>query len=117
MYYYNENFYHDLDQLIDDLDFEKVEDLDDDFSIIYKECDEEPIIQLSAEILGELISDWQEERFSEDDSEGEHESIVKVLSENINFDKINSEMPTLLYPSRRKVQLTKKDIVAFYSQQ
>lgn len=116
MYYYNENFYHDLEQLIDDLDFEKVEELADDFSITYKECDEEPIVQLSADNLGELIRDWQEERFSEDDSEGEHEAIVKILSENIDFDKINSEMPTLWYPSKRKVQLTKADIVAFYSE-
>ena len=27
MYYYKENFYHDLEQLIDDLDFENVEEL------------------------------------------------------------------------------------------
>jgi len=115
MYYYNEKFYHDLEQLIDDLDFEKVEDLDNDFNIIYKECDEEPICTLSPYLLGELIRDSHEDRYSEDDSDGEHESIVKALSENIDFDKINSELPTLWYPSKRKVQLTKADIVAFYN--
>ena len=116
MYYYNENFYHDLEQLIDDLDFEKVEDLSDDFSITYRECDEEKLCTLSADLLAELIRDYHEERFSEEDSDGEYYKILKNLSKNIDFDKINSEMPTLWYPSKRKVQFTKADIVAFCSE-
>lgn len=116
MYYYNENFYHDLEQLIDDLDFEKVEELADDFSITYIECDEEKLCTLSADLLAELIRDSHDERFSEDDSDGEFDKIVKILSENIDFEKINSEIPKLWYPSKRKFQLTKADIVTFYSE-
>jgi len=115
MYYYNEKFYHDLEQLIDDLDFEKVEDLSEDFSITYKECDLEPIIELSAEKLTQLIYDSEEERFSEDNTVEEFDDIQKLLSD-IDFEKINSKIPKLWYPSKRKIQLTKADIVAFYSE-
>lgn len=110
MYYYNEKFYYEVEEIVDDLDLDEMNEGD---TIKVFDCNEEPIHTFSADIIAELIRDSQEERYSEDDSEAEHEAIVKILSENIDFDKINSEIPTLWYPQKTFKLYSKAELLSF----
>ena len=108
-FFYDDKFYSDLGELMDDLDYYEEEDvlkLPDDYSLDCKESKLEPIVTLSVNWIGERID---EERFTEDADE--IEKIEKVLSANIDFEKINSLMPKLYYESKEKFKITKADML------
>jgi hypothetical protein len=107
-FFYNDKFYSDMEELMDDLDYyeEDVLKLPDDYSLDCKGFKLEPIVTLSADWIGERID---EERFTEDGDE--IEKILKVLSANIDFDKINSLMPKIYYESGEKFKITKADML------
>ena len=108
-FFYSDKFYSDLGELMDDLDLYEDEDvskLPDDYSLDCKYSELEPIVTLSADWIGERID---EERFTEDGDE--IEKIEKILSANIDFEKVNSLMPKLYYESIEKFKITKADMV------
>ena len=115
MYYFNDNFYSELYDLIDDeLDFEKSpNELDDDFVLIYQECELQPIFTLDKDKLSDLLLDVYEDRFSEDGDES-HE-VIKAINESIDFDKLNSMIPELWYPKHEKLKLSKSEIISIYN--
>ena len=95
--YYNENFYHELSDLVADIDFEEMKPGD---TITVEACDLDPIGKLDAESLTEWIMDQWEDRQSEDGYE--YEKLEKVLRENIDFEKLNAAMPKLYYPNGKE---------------
>ena len=87
-FFYNDTFYSDLGELMDDFDFYEEEDvlkLPDNYSLDCKSSSLEPIVNLSADWISERID---EERFTEDGNE--IEKIEKILSANIDFDKLSA---------------------------
>jgi len=110
MYYYNEKFYNEVEEIIEDLD---LDEMDEGETIKIYDCIEEPIYTISAEKIAEMYVEIDEERHSEDNFEAEHNAIVKVLSENIDFDKINAEMPTLWYSKKTFKLYSKMHLIAF----
>jgi len=105
-------FYTDLEDFIDrvfDGEKEQIEDLEDDVVFNCKGSILEPILSLSAEWIAERIDD---DRFSENNDENEFEKIMKVLSGNIDFDKINALFPKLYYENYRdRFTITKQDLL------
>lgn len=88
----------------------EIQNLSDDFQIKLTGADIEPVFVFSENYIIEGIDD---ERFPED-SEKTVEKIRKVLSDNIDFKKINELMPTLYYGnSTRKFYLTKKELLNY----
>lgn len=108
--FYQDEYYSELSDLMDalDLDEDNVHDLPDDYVLNCKECDLEPIIELSANWICEHIS---EERFSEEGIEAD--KLYKILAENIDYEKVNALIPKLYYESRKKFTITKNDLIEY----
>jgi hypothetical protein len=110
-FFYNDNFYSDMESFIHENfdDESEITELDDDKLFLCKGSKLEPILKLSAEWIAERIDD---ERFSENNNENEVEKIMKVLSGNIDFDKINALLPKLYYENYKdKFTITKQDLL------
>lgn len=110
-FFYNDNFYSDMESFIHENfdDESEIAELDDDKLFLCKGSKLEPILKLSAEWIAERIDD---ERFSENNNENEVEKIMKVLSGNIDFDKINALLPELYYENYKdKFTITKQDLL------
>jgi len=110
-FFYNDNFYSDMESFIHENfdDESEIAELDDDKLFLCKGSKLEPILKLSAEWIAERIDD---ERFSENNNDNEVEKIMKVLSGNIDFDKINALLPELYYENYKdKFTITKQDLL------
>lgn len=108
-FFYGEKFYSDLDELTDDIELYNEEDilaLPDDYSLDCKYSRLEPIVTLSVDWIIEKIS---EDRLTEDGDE--LEEIGRVLSANIDFDKVNHLIPKLYYESKENFKITKVDLL------
>ena len=109
-FFYNDNFYSELSECCDynDWDKEEIESYPDDFKLEV-ECSElSPIVEINAEWITEKID---EERFSEYRCDDEVSKIMKILNENIDFEKINRLIPKLYYGNRKKHYFTKADLL------
>jgi len=104
--YYNENFYHELSDLVADIDLDMLKAGD---TITVEDCDLEPIGVLSVDLLTELLMDKWEDRQSEDGLE--YDKIEKVIKENIDFDKINELLPKLYYPNGKEITFTYEQLM------
>lgn len=58
MYYYNENFYYQIEDIIEDLDLETMRETE---IIKVENCTEEPIITLSARLIADSLESNLEE--------------------------------------------------------
>jgi hypothetical protein len=106
MFNYNDNYYEELSDLVSDIDTDVMKEGD---TIEVEDCDLEPIGQLNAESLTEWIMDQWEDRQSEDGLE--YEKVEKVLTENIDLDKINALLPKLWYPNGKQIVFTYEQIM------
>lgn len=109
-FFYNDNFYYELSDCINynDWDKEEIESYPDDFKLEVICSELQYIVQIDAEWITERICDH---RFSEQNSDKEVTSIMNILNDNIDFEKINSLIPKLYYPSRKKHYFTKTDLL------
>lgn len=106
---YDDEFYHDLGDLLIALEIdEDSPELTDDWEIECIECELEPVFKLSVDFIFDHIN---EERFTEDGAEAD--KIEKVLRDNIDFDKINSLIPQLYYPTKKKFTIKKTDVLEY----
>ena len=110
MYYYNETFYNEISEIIEEWDFEQV---GESFTLKVENCDLEPIITLNAVLIADSLKSDLEERHSENCAEIEYNRIVAVLKQNIDFDKINSELPKLWYPNNTFETYSKAQLLSF----
>ena len=109
-FFYNDNFYSELSECCDynDWDKEEIESFPDDFKLEVECSILEPIVTIDAEWITERID---EERFSEERCNDEVSKIMKILNENIDFEKINSLIPNLYYGNKKKHYFTKDDLL------
>lgn len=110
-FFYNDNFFSDIDTLMCYLD------LDDEQSIIALENDwyiqvglttPRPIIQYNSYMLTGLV---QDDDLSEDQEE--LETLRKILEKEINFDKINKLVPELCYLNGKTEMITKEYLLEY----
>ncbi len=112
-FYYNDKFYHELCSLMEDENIkqEDLQALPDDWSVKVEECELQQMFELTAHKLSETLANEHEDRYDEDGSQSE--DIVKALEECVNFDKLNSMIPSLWYPNGNFFYITKNDLVKY----
>jgi hypothetical protein len=115
-FFYNDKFYRDIEELSEDLD-----DIQEENDI--KELPEDYKIEVYKSSLEQIVYfdiDWffdniEIERYSEQRGDEEATQIQKALNSWINFDRLNSEIPQLYYPTREKVFITKEDLLKYWN--
>lgn len=90
MYLYNDEFYDEIEDIIDALE-EPIEEYKNGITI--EECREEPICKINAQWIVERID---EERFPENNDDT-YEKVEDVLNKYIDFAKVNEMLPKLWY--------------------
>lgn len=114
-FFYDEVFCSDLEDLANtfDIDENNVNELKDDWCVRVELSSLEPIFDINAENLCELLADANEDRLSLDDFE-EESKILKALRECIDFDKLQEALPKYYYPNNKFETITKADLVEFF---
>lgn len=112
-FFYEDNFCNDIEDLmfIKDINDENISDLADDWVCKVELTTLEPMFQLSANKLSDMLCNDNEERFSEDGAQSE--DIVKALNQCVDFEKLNSMIPSLWYPNGKDATITKKDLIEY----
>jgi hypothetical protein len=114
-FFYDDTFCSDLEDLarVLDIDEDNVNDLKDDWQARVELSDLEPIFNVDAENLCQLLADANEDRLSEDFDE--EAKVLKALKETIDFDKLKDALPKLYYPNNKFETITKADLVEWFS--
>lgn len=110
MYYYNEIFYNEISEIIEDWDFDAIPETE---TLKVENCTQEPIITLTAEMIADCLENHLEERHSEDNAERELKKIIEVLKQNIHFETVNSKLPKLWYPNNTFTTFSMKQLSSF----
>jgi 5'-deoxynucleotidase YfbR-like HD superfamily hydrolase len=105
-FFVEENFYSDyLERFKED----EIKSLPDDWTERIELSDLEPIFQVDADNLCQLLADANEDRLTEND--GEEEEIKKALKESIDFEKLKELLPKYYYPNGTFKTITKQDLL------
>jgi hypothetical protein len=112
-FFYEDTFCSDLADLAElfDIDEDNVNDLKDDWQQRVELSELEPIFKIDADNLCQLLADANEDRLS--DEFNEEAKVLKALKESIDFDRLNTLLPKLYYPSNKFEIVTKADFVDF----
>lgn len=94
-FFIDDEFYSDLGSYIDNVGEEEVKALEDDWSIVATESSLEPIFQLTADWIIDMVP---EERFSEDGDE--YEGVQEALSK-IDYAAVNAAIPKFYYGTKK----------------
>lgn len=111
-FHIDEDYYCDMDQFVCTFDEQEIRDLDDDWAVEAYECESQPIHIFTPE---SIINTINEERYSESGAEEEYEKIIKALKEAVDFEKLNSLVPSLNYGTCKKFLITKHDLLEYIS--
>lgn len=110
-FFYNDEYYRNVYHLAKSLNINKsnVNDLDVYWSIEVELADLEPIFNVDADSLCQLLADANEDRLSEDYVE--ELRVLIALQESIDFEKLRELLPKLYYPNGKYGYITKDDLV------
>jgi len=109
-FFYDDKFYGYFEDFIESIEEEndcEINELPEDFSVELGESELKPILILSIDDIN-----IDSENYSEDNEDWEQENILKVLKENIDFEKINSLMPKNYHRTKNKQVLTKEMLLS-----
>lgn len=112
----DDNFLLDIGDLAKryDIDEDNVNELKDDWQVKVELSDLEPIFEVTAESLCQMLADCNEDRLSEDFDE--EQKVMRALKESIDFDKLKELLPKLYYPNGKFETITKYDLVEWFSE-
>ena len=110
----DDNFLLDIGDLAEryDIDEDNVNELKDDWQVKVELSDLEPIFEVTAESLCQMLADCNEDRLSEDFDE--EQKVMRALKESIDFDKLKELLPKLYYPNGKFETITKSDMVEWF---
>lgn len=114
-FFYNENFFSDLSELVDHLDIDEnsISELPEDWSITCEETTLEKVFvipkQFAVNAIVGLTENWDDRLPGE--SESLHKQIEIAISDAIDIDKLNNGLPSLYYPNGKKFKITKSDLL------
>lgn len=112
-FFYNDSFCTDIGDLIDILEIDDPNILKDDWQVRVEMSDLEPIFNIDADNLCQLLADANEDRLSEDFDE--EAKVLKALQDSIDFEKLKEALPKLYYPNNKFETITKADLVEWFS--
>jgi hypothetical protein len=113
-FFYKDWFYSNLSELalVLDINKENINELRDDWQVTVELADLEPIFEVNADLLYELLANTYEDRFPE---EFYHEKgVMRAIKGAINFTKLNRTLPKLYYPNNNFVTVTKGDLLTLF---
>lgn len=108
MIHYDDKFYQDETDLAIFIGHEDLSKMEEGFLLTYDYCELRPIEQFDGWSIADRVDD---ERFSEDNDADERDRIAQILNENVDWDKINELIPKLWYPSKRKGEVTREELL------
>ena len=108
-FFYNDTYYHNLEDLAADLE-DILEETSDSEVVEINLSDEAPIVKLSPDWIMSRIDD---DAFCEETLERDLDRIKKVLLEHIDFEKLNAKIPTLFYGNHKKLTITVAELKAY----
>jgi hypothetical protein len=113
-FFYEGDFCVDIDDLLFHTGIEEddINDLKDDWQIRVELSDLEPIFNIDAYNLCQLLVDANEDRLFEDFDE--EARVLKALKETIDFEKLKEALPKLYYPNNKFETITKKDLIDWF---
>jgi Ni2+-binding GTPase involved in maturation of urease and hydrogenase len=124
-FFIEDEFHEDIDSLVHSmgLDEEEFFELDSDWKVEAVEANLEKIFVLNKEDLinaiyqkiEELHSDSERFPDSECDFDNTLKSIKNAITQSIDVDKLNSLLPGLWYPTKKKIVITKADLAEYVS--
>ena len=107
-FFIEDEFFSTLEDLVEYTQVE-VDELDDNWSIKVELSDLEPIFNIDAKNLCQMLGDCNEDRLT--DYEEEEQKVLNALKESIDFDKLRGLLPKYYYPNGKFVTLTKQDFL------
>jgi hypothetical protein len=114
-FFYEDKFYSDLGDFIDDLFYDDLTNIKDEWTWVCQECDLEPIFQITKDDLCDMIhyiGSNHEERYPED-SDDVNRDLEVAIKQTFNIDDLNAAIPKLYYPNGKKFTITKLDILDY----
>jgi hypothetical protein len=114
-FFYDEIFCSDLGDLAEiySIDEDYVHELPNDWQVKVELTDLEPIFEVDAESLCQLLADANEDRLSEDFNV--ESKVIKALKQSIDFEKLQQTLPKLCYPNSKYETITKADLVEWFN--
>ena len=114
-FFYEDTFCSDLEDLANVfyIDEDNVNELKDDWQVKVELSDLEPIFDVDADYLCQLLADANEDRLSEDFDE--EVKVLKALKETVDFEKLKEALPKLYYPNGKYEIITKSKLVEWFS--
>lgn len=111
MYCIDDRFYSELDEMVEDAidNFPFINDLPEDLSIEYYECELQPIFKLDSALLSTLLADHFEENSSEDGDEWD--GVQALIEKHLNFDALNEAAPHLWFPYGKPIVMDREKII------
>lgn len=113
-FFYDEDFCADLDDLAQrlDIDEDNVNNISDSWIEKVELTDLEPIFDITAESLCQILADTNEDRLTEDFDE--EERVLNALRQSIDFDKLKDLLPKLHYPNGKFIIVNKVDLLEWF---
>lgn len=111
-FFIEDSFYYGIEDFISDYfdeDEDKIMELPEDWTIEIWLSDLEQVYTLSQDKLADILHDVFIERFPED--EDHRDKIIKAFDQCVDFEKLNSMIPAMFYPSGKKDIITKKNLL------
>ena len=115
-FFYEDDFCSDLKDIAYILDIDSINDayeLKDDWQVKVELSNLEPIFDVNADDLLDMLAYRNEDRLTEDFREGE--DALKALKECIDFDKLKDILPKLYYPNHKFDIITKQDLINLFN--
>lgn len=111
-FFYDDKFCEDPSDLAEllDIDEDNVNELPDDWKVRVELTKLEPIFNIDADDLCQMLCDCNEERLPED---FEETKTLNALKESIDFDKLRSLLPKLYYANAKFEFITKSDLINY----
>jgi hypothetical protein len=86
-------------------------DLPDDWTYKVECADLEPMYQLDADTIADLLLSNYDDRYSEDAPQ--HGKVIIALNDSVDFKRLNAAIPKLWYPNGKFITIAKLDLVEF----
>lgn len=114
-FFYDDTFCSDIGDLANaiEIDEDNVNELKEDWQVRVEMSNLEPIFNIDADYLCQLLADANEDRLSEDFDE--EAKVTKALKETIDFEKLKEALPKLCYPNNKFEIITKSDLIDWFS--
>jgi len=114
-FFLDDRFMSSIEDLIEhlEIDEESANELPENWEEKVELSELEPIFKIDADTLCQLLADANEDRLTEEF--GEESKVLNALKESIDFEKLNSLLPKLYYPSGKFEKITKSDILDYFN--